>query len=44
MTTEPRTPRSRTARIAEFLVWSAVAIITAVILVQLSERLLPTNF
>jgi hypothetical protein len=44
MTAEPRPPRSRKARVVEFLIWSAVAIITALILVQLSERILPTNF
>ena len=38
------TSRSRKSRVLEFLVWTAVSIATAVILVSLSERLLPTNF
>jgi hypothetical protein len=36
--------RSRKARFVEFLLWAAVSIATAVIMVSLSERLLPTNF
>ena len=36
--------RSRKARVLEFLAWTLVSIATAVILVSLSERLLPTNF
>lgn len=36
--------RSRKARLLEFLLWTAVAIGTALILISLTERLLPTNF
>ncbi|HVF53588.1 MAG TPA: hypothetical protein VNC78_08260 [Actinomycetota bacterium] len=36
--------RSRSSRIAEFLLWAAVAVGTAVLLVQLSDRFLPANF
>jgi hypothetical protein len=36
--------RSWKSRIAELLVWATVAILTAVVLVRMSERLLPTNF
>ena len=36
--------RSRKARVLEFLAWTLVSIATAVILVSLSERLLPANF
>ena len=38
------TKRSFRSKLIEFLWWTAVAIATAVILVSLSERLLPTNF
>lgn len=36
--------RSRKARLLEFFAWALVSIATAVILVSLSESLLPTNF
>lgn len=36
--------RSWKSRIAELALWAAVAIATAVILVLLSESLLPANF
>jgi hypothetical protein len=36
--------RSRKAKVTEFLIWAAVAIATAVIMVALSEKLLPANF
>lgn len=36
--------RSWKSRALELLLWTVVAIITAVILVQLSETLLPANF
>ena len=36
--------RSWRSRLLELLAWTAVAVLTAVILVQLSERLLPANF
>ena len=36
--------RSRGSRLAELLVWVAVAIATAVLLVLLTERLAPPNF
>lgn len=32
------------SRLLELLLWAAVAVLTAVILVLLSERFLPTNF
>lgn len=32
------------SRLLELLLWAGVAILTAVILVLLSERFLPTNF
>lgn len=31
-------------RLLELALWTAVAVITAVVLVSMSERLLPTNF
>ena len=31
-------------RLLELALWTAVAILTAVVLVSMSERLLPTNF
>lgn len=31
-------------RIAEFLLWTTVALVTAYVLVQLSERILPVNY
>jgi hypothetical protein len=37
------TPRTK-RRILEFLLWSAIAIATALILIQVSDRVLPTNF
>jgi hypothetical protein len=36
--------RSKKAMIGELLAWAAVAIITALILVVLSERFLPASF
>jgi hypothetical protein len=36
--------RSWKSRLLELLVWAAVAVGTALILIALSERLLPTNF
>jgi hypothetical protein len=42
MTEEPR--RSRRSRLLELLLWIAIAIATAVIMVSLSEKFLPANF
>lgn len=36
--------RSWKSKTAEMLIWATVALLTAVILVRMSERLLPTNF
>ena len=36
-------PRAK-RRILEFLLWSAVAIGTALILISVSDKVLPTNF
>ena len=36
--------RSWKSRLAEFALWATIAIVTAVILVLLSEQLLPENF
>jgi hypothetical protein len=36
--------RSWKSRTAELLLWATVALLTAVVLVRMSERLLPTNF
>lgn len=36
--------RSWKSRVGELLLWTAVAVLTAVILVALSDRLLPPNF
>lgn len=36
--------RSKASRFLEFLFWTAISVGTAVLLVSLSERLLPTNF
>jgi hypothetical protein len=36
--------RSKGARFLEFLFWLALSVATAVILVSMSERLLPSNF
>lgn len=36
--------RSPISRLAEFMLWAAVALVTAVVLVMLSETLLPSNF
>ena len=36
--------RSWRSRLLELLLWTVVVIVTAVILVQLSETLLPANF
>lgn len=38
------TKRPLKHRLLELALWAAVAIITAVILVSMSERLLPENF
>lgn len=38
------TKRPLKYRLLELALWTAVAIITAVVLVSMSERLLPTNF
>jgi len=43
-TSPPPAKRSRKSRLLEFLLWTAVAIATALILISLTERLLPTNF
>lgn len=40
----PKRSRSRGSKLLEFLFWAAVSIATAVVLVSLSEKLLPTNF
>jgi hypothetical protein len=39
-----RRRRSWASRLGELLVWVGVAVLTAVVLVLLSDRLLPTNF
>lgn len=39
-----RPKRSWQSRLGEFALWSAVAIGTALILISMSESLLPTNF
>ena len=36
--------RSWKSRLGEFLIWAAVAVGTAVVMVLLSEKLLPANF
>lgn len=36
--------RSSGSKLLEFLFWAALSVAIAVILVSLSERLLPTNF
>jgi hypothetical protein len=36
--------RSWRARLLEFALWAAVALITAAVMIALSERLLPANF
>ncbi len=36
--------RSWKGRVGEFLIWAAIAIATAVVLVVLSERFLPPNY
>jgi hypothetical protein len=42
----PRFKRRRSwkSRLLELLLWAAVAVATAIILIVLSERLLPSNF
>ena len=40
----PKTKRPWKLRLAELLLWFAVAVITAVIMVSMSEKLLPSNF
>lgn len=32
------------SRLAEFMVWTAVALLTAIMLVMVSETFLPSNF
>jgi hypothetical protein len=39
-----RSKRPWKLRLAELLLWFSVAVITAVIMVSMSERLLPSNF
>ncbi len=41
---DPRPKRSWKSRLLELLFWTAIAVLTAVILVQISERVLPPNF
>jgi hypothetical protein len=36
--------RSWKSKLGEFAIWAAVAIATAVIMISLSEELLPNNF
>jgi hypothetical protein len=36
--------RSWKARLAEFALWAAVAVATALIMISMSEQLLPENF
>ena len=36
--------RSWKSRLGEFVIWALIAVITAVVLVALSESLLPANF
>ena len=36
--------RSWKSRLGEFAIWAAVAIATALIMISLSEELLPSNF
>lgn len=36
--------RSPVSRLAEVILWAAVALVTAAVLVMLSETLLPSNF
>lgn len=36
--------RSWKSRLLELLLWAAVAVVTAVVLVMLSEEILPANF
>lgn len=42
--TSRRPRRSWGSRLRELVVWIGIAIATALILISLSERLLPTNF
>lgn len=39
-----RTKRSWKSRLLELLFWTVMAVLTAVILVQVSEKVLPPNF
>lgn len=39
-----RPRRSWKSRVLELILWAGVSLATAVILVSLSEKLLPTNF
>ncbi|HWL65762.1 MAG TPA: hypothetical protein VNP73_07300 [Actinomycetota bacterium] len=41
---EPNSKRPWKLRLAELLLWVAVAVGTAVIMISMSERLLPANF
>lgn len=40
----PKPKRPWKLRLAELLLWFSVAVITAVIMVSMSEKLLPSNF
>ncbi|HEY7874322.1 MAG TPA: hypothetical protein VIG64_04285 [Actinomycetota bacterium] len=42
----PATPvkRSRKAKLIEFSLWALLSIVTAVVMILLSNKLLPTNF
>lgn len=40
----PRRKRSWKSRLGEFLIWAFVAIGTALIMISMSETLLPSNF
>ena len=39
-----RRRRSWKSRMLELLLWAGLSIVTAVVLISLSDRLLPTNF
>lgn len=40
----PKRKRSWRSRLGEFAIWTAVAVGTALIMIRMSETLLPTNF
>lgn len=40
----PRKKRSWKSRLLELALWAAVSIVTALIMIALSNKLLPTNF